>query len=130
VDNWKNIQIPKIVLGKKVLEKLCLCPFPTSRTNIPQTALVATLDTYDFLNTQVLFQFSLPEQASWVCQCDTNLVQKLELEFKAILGAPADLETWAKWLQSVVNNALGTVRNKTTFTKIARQFLLKWSFYR
>ena len=40
------------------------------------------------------------------------------------------LETWAEWLQSVVNIALASVSGTTTFTKAARQFLLKWSFYR
>ena len=72
------------------------------------------------------------------------LVQGLESEFKTILGAPADLETWSQWLQSVVNKALtglslGSEGNghgldaaarQRTFTKAARQFLLKWSFYR
>ena len=69
-------------------------------------------------------------QASWVCQCDASLVQNLETEFKTILEAPADLETWAQWLQSVVDTALATVTGATTFTRAARQFLLKWSFYR
>ena len=65
-----------------------------------------------------------------MCRCDTSFVLNLENEFKSILGAPADLETWAEWLQSVVNIALASVSGTTTFTKAARQFLLKWSFYR
>lgn len=74
-------------------------------------------------------------KASWVCQCDTSLVHNLENELKSILAAPADLETWAQWLQSVVNKALDTMakgqsQDATTFTKATRQFLLKWSFYR
>ena len=64
------------------------------------------------------------------CHCDTSFVLNLESEFKSILGAPADLETWAQWLQSVVNTALASVTGTSTFTKAARQFLLKWSFYR
>jgi len=79
------------------------------------------LNKVDFTNVQ--------EQASWVCRCDTSFVLNLENEFKSILGAPADLETWAEWLQSVVNIALASVSGTTTFTKAARQFLLKWSFY-
>ncbi len=35
------------------------------------------LNRVDFGNVQ--------EQASWVCQCDANMVQKLEGEFKATL---------------------------------------------
>ena len=69
-----------------------------------------------------------------MCQCEGNLVQSLETEFKNILGAPADLETWAQWLQSVVNKALSNSEADDgcgpTFTKAARQFLLNWSFYR
>ena len=81
---------------------------------------------------QTIFLLSTPLffQASWVCRCDTSFVLNLENEFKSILGAPADLETWAEWLQSVVNIALASVSGTTTFTKAARQFLLKWSFYR
>ena len=69
-------------------------------------------------------------QATFVCQCDTELVYKLDAEFKTILGAPADLETWAQWLQSVVNKILSPNKDKTTFLQPARQFLLNWSFYR
>ena len=70
-------------------------------------------------------------QAGWVClQCDPSLVSSLESEFKRILGAPADLETWAQWLQSAVNKALENVKAKETLVQAARQFLLNWSFYR
>ena len=65
-----------------------------------------------------------------MCRCDTSFVLNLESEFKSILGAPTDLETWAQWLQSVVNSGLSSVSGTTTFTKAARKFLLKWSFYR
>ena len=71
-------------------------------------------------------------QATWICQCDTNLVQNLDSEFKTILGAPADLETWAEWLQSVVNKVLipSSKESRETFVEPARQFLKNWSFYR
>ena len=57
-------------------------------------------------------------------------MNSLETEFKRILGAPADLETWAQWLQSAVNKALENVKEKEVLVKAARQFLLNWSFYR
>jgi len=74
---------------------------------------------------------NLQEQATWICQCDTNLVQNLDSEFKTILGAPADLETWAEWLQSVVNKVLipSSKESRETFVEPARQFLKNWSFY-
>ncbi len=50
--------------------------------------------------------------------------------FTAAKNFQADLETWAGWLQSVVDKALKPYENKPDFTKAARQFLLRWSFYR
>ena len=41
------------------------------------------LNRVDFGNVQ--------EQASWVCQCDANMVQKLEGEFKATLQEQVNL---------------------------------------
>ena len=59
-------------------------------------------------------------------------MQNLDSEFKTILGAPADLETWAEWLQSVVNKVLipSSSKDRETFVEPARQFLKNWSFYR
>jgi len=84
--------------------------------------MLSDLNKVDFANVQ--------DQAGWVClQCDQSLVSSLESEFKRILGAPTDLETWAQWLQSAVNKALENVKAKETLVQAARQFLLNWSFY-
>lgn len=64
-----------------------------------------------------------------MCECDTPTVQRLENEFKAALQQQNTLEEWAAWLRRVVDNALESYRNKTSFPSAARQFLLKWSFY-
>lgn len=69
------------------------------------------------------------EQASWICQCDTATVQRLENDFKAALQQQNTLEQWASWLQGVVDDALEEYRGKPSFVNAARQFLLKWSFY-
>jgi hypothetical protein len=69
-------------------------------------------------------------QASWVCQCDASLVQQLESDFKLTLQQQNSLEEWANWLKNVVNAVLKPFEGKPNFTKAARQFLLKWSFYR
>ncbi|XP_037029042.1 DNA-binding protein RFX2 isoform X3 [Bradysia coprophila] len=79
------------------------------------------LNRVDFHNVQ--------EQASWVCQCDTATVQRLENDFKAALQQQNSLEQWASWLRLVVDTALEEYQGKPTYTKAARQFLLKWSFY-
>ncbi|XP_053698660.1 DNA-binding protein RFX2 [Sabethes cyaneus] len=79
------------------------------------------LNRVDFRNVQ--------EQASWICQCDTATVQRLENDFKAALQQQNTLEQWAGWLRAVVDDALEEYRGKPTFVNAARQFLLKWSFY-
>lgn len=85
------------------------------------TQMLNDLNRVDFHNVQ--------EQASWVCQCDTATVQRLENEFKAALQQQHSLEQWASWLRQVVDQTLQEYRGKPSFVKAARQFLLKWSFY-
>uniref|UniRef100_A0A182KB92 RFX-type winged-helix domain-containing protein n=1 Tax=Anopheles christyi TaxID=43041 RepID=A0A182KB92_9DIPT len=83
--------------------------------------MLSDLNRVDFRNVQ--------EQASWICQCDTAIVQRLENDFKAALQQQNTLEQWAGWLQNVVDDALQEYRGKPSFVHAARQFLLKWSFY-
>ena len=73
---------------------------------------------------------SQKEQASWVCECEETLVARLEQDFKSTLQQQNSLEQWATWLESVVNTVLEPYGGGNQFTKAARQFLLKWSFYR
>ena len=72
----------------------------------------------------------LQEQASWVCQCEDSMVQQLEQDFKKTLQAQNSLEQWALWLEGVVKQVLQPHEGSPNFPKAARQFLLKWSFYR
>ncbi|XP_046424208.1 DNA-binding protein RFX2 isoform X3 [Neodiprion pinetum] len=83
--------------------------------------MLADLNRVDFHNVQ--------EQASWVCQCDYAVVQRLEADFKVTLQQQNSLEQWAVWLKGVVTQVLKPYEGKPTFAKAARQFLLKWSFY-
>ncbi|XP_011495622.1 PREDICTED: DNA-binding protein RFX2 [Ceratosolen solmsi marchali] len=83
--------------------------------------MLADLNRVDFHNVQ--------EQASWVCQCDYAVVQRLEADFKVTLQQQNSLEQWAVWLKGVVTQVLQPYEGKPTFAKAARQFLLKWSFY-
>lgn len=83
--------------------------------------MLSDLNRVDFHNVQ--------EQASWVCQCDAAVVQRLENEFKAALQQQNTLEQWAAWLRLVVDQSLEEYRGKPSYVKAARQFLLKWSFY-
>ncbi|XP_017778326.1 PREDICTED: transcription factor RFX3 isoform X1 [Nicrophorus vespilloides] len=72
---------------------------------------------------------SVREQASWVCQCDHDIVARFEADFKLTLQQQNSLEQWASWLKNVVKSALKPYEGKPSFSKAARQFLLKWSFY-
>eukprot|EP00095_Tigriopus_kingsejongensis_P012602 maker-scaffold531_size145796-snap-gene-0.20 protein:Tk12602 transcript:maker-scaffold531_size145796-snap-gene-0.20-mRNA-1 annotation:"transcription factor rfx3" len=72
---------------------------------------------------------NVQEQASWVCQCDADIVATLEKEFKETLQDQATLEKWTEWLSSIVDKTLGPKRDKPDFPKAARQFLLRWSYY-
>ncbi|KAK3871510.1 hypothetical protein Pcinc_023352 [Petrolisthes cinctipes] len=83
--------------------------------------MLADLNRVDFHNVQ--------EQASWVCQCDVGMVDRLEEDFKATLQQQNSLEQWADWLRTVVTRVLRPHEGKADFPKHARQFLLKWSFY-
>ncbi|MCL4126244.1 UNVERIFIED_CONTAM: hypothetical protein GTU68_015656 [Idotea baltica] len=85
------------------------------------TQMLSDLNRVDFHNVQ--------EQASWVCQCDVGLVERLEEDFKATLQQQNSLEQWAEWLQTVVDQTLVPQEGNPDFSKHARQFLLKWSFY-
>eukprot|EP00731_Ephydatia_muelleri_P018936 Em0011g976a len=83
--------------------------------------MLADLNRVDFANVQ--------EQASWVCECDESLVEKLEHDFKTALQQQKSLEQWAHWLEEVVDTILRPFIGGPDFAKAAKQFLLKWSFY-
>ncbi|XP_063657133.1 DNA-binding protein RFX2 isoform X4 [Pan troglodytes] len=84
--------------------------------------MLSDLNRVDFANVQ--------EQASWVCQCEESVVQRLEQDFKLTLQQQSSLDQWASWLDSVVTQVLKQHAGSPSFPKAARQFLLKWSFYR
>ncbi|TRY98426.1 hypothetical protein DNTS_017970 [Danionella cerebrum] len=83
--------------------------------------MLSDLNRVDFANVQ--------EQASWVCQCDESVVQRLEQDFKVTLQQQSSLDQWAAWLDNVVNQVLKPYDGSLSFPRAARQFLLKWSFY-
>ncbi|XP_061739537.1 DNA-binding protein RFX2 isoform X4 [Nerophis ophidion] len=83
--------------------------------------MLSDLNRVDFANVQ--------EQASWVCQCDESVVQRLEQDFKVTLQQQSSLDQWATWLDNVVSQVLKPHQGSPSFPKAARQFLLKWSFY-
>ena len=79
------------------------------------------LNRVDFGNVQ--------EQAYWVCQCEEGIVSQIERDFKQTLQRKTSLEDWSVWLDNVVTHALKAFEG-AEFSEAARQFLLKWSFYR
>uniref|UniRef100_A0A665T219 MHC class II regulatory factor RFX1-like n=1 Tax=Echeneis naucrates TaxID=173247 RepID=A0A665T219_ECHNA len=84
--------------------------------------MLSDLNRVDFSNVQ--------EQASWVCQCDDRVVQRLEQDFKMTLQQQNSLEQWATWLDGVVSQVLKPYEhNPVALPKAAKVFLLNWSFY-
>ena len=67
----------------------------------------------------------LQEQASWVCGCDPATVTRLEESFKNTLQQQGSLETWASWLEGVVDSLLSTQLTQENYIRSARQFLLR-----
>jgi regulatory factor X 1/2/3 len=115
--------------------------------NPPQiTQMLADLNRVDFHNIQEqvrhnkkkkkivirLTHFCRLFQGAWVCRCDPELVAWLENDFKITLHNQATLEQWVQWLERVVDRVIKPFENGSTqeFVRVARQFLLKWSFYR
>ncbi|XP_068177488.1 MHC class II regulatory factor RFX1-like isoform X2 [Antennarius striatus] len=84
--------------------------------------MLSDLNRVDFTNVQ--------EQASWVCQCEDRVVQRLEQDFKVTLQQQNSLEQWASWLDGVVSQALKPCdHDPASLPKAAKVFLLNWSFY-
>ena len=72
----------------------------------------------------------LQDQASWACEYDEVMVMLLEQNLRATLQQPQTIEQWAIRLRDVVNTVLKPCDDENKFVKVARKFLLKWSFYR
>ncbi|XP_029006647.1 MHC class II regulatory factor RFX1 [Betta splendens] len=84
--------------------------------------MLSDLNRVDFTNVQ--------EQASWVCQCEDLVIQRLEQDFKMTLQQQSSLEQWAAWLDGVVTQVLKPYEhNPVALPKAAKVFLLNWSFY-
>ncbi|KAI8821142.1 RFX DNA-binding domain-containing protein [Fimicolochytrium jonesii] len=72
------------------------------------------------------------DQASWVCECrKQDVVQLMELDFRALLSSGSSLQHWTTWLETCVNRFLAPSLSldPTRYVYVARQFLLKWAFF-
>jgi hypothetical protein len=76
------------------------------------------------------YQRLLCIQTTQVCGCDRAVVSSIEKDFKEALSNQNSLEQWAVWLELVVDRSLAAVGHAGDYGDAARQFLLKWSFYR
>ncbi|XP_054168340.1 DNA-binding protein RFX2-like isoform X2 [Oppia nitens] len=78
--------------------------------------MINDLNRVDFKNVQ--------EQASWVCQCDDELVEQIEQSFKALLQESNPFDKWGVWCEQILDLCLtdDDVRSAT-------QFFFKWGFY-
>ena len=64
------------------------------------------------------------EQASWVCQCEDQVVEQIEQSFKQLLQELNPFDKWGHWCEQVLDMCLqdNDVRSST-------QFFFKWGFY-
>jgi regulatory factor X 1/2/3 len=71
------------------------------------------------------------EQAKWACECDDSMILKFENEFKESLKNHNswNLDKWMTWLEDdVANYYLKQYEGTKFYGKMAKKFLLKWSF--
>lgn len=79
--------------------------------------MINDLNRVDFKNVQ--------EQASWVCNCDDELVEHIEHSFKSLLQQENPFDRWGIWCDQVLDTCLNDVAD----VKSAKQFFFKWGFY-
>jgi regulatory factor X 1/2/3 len=71
------------------------------------------------------------EQAKWACECDEQMITKFENDFKESLKNHGtwNLDKWMTWLEDdVANYYLKQFEGTEQYAKMAKKFLLKWSF--
>ena len=79
--------------------------------------MINDLNRVDFKNVQ--------EQASWICDCDDDLVEHIEHSFKALLQQDNPFDRWGIWCDQVLDTCLANIDD----IKSAKQFFFKWEFY-
>lgn len=92
--------------------------------------MISDLNRVDFRNIQ--------EQASWVANCDDQLIEEIESSFKALLQEENPFDRWGSWCLQVLETCLqeeagdsstGNVTSVERVTRGATQFFFKWGFY-
>lgn len=78
--------------------------------------MITDLNRVDFKNVQ--------EQASWVCQCDDEIVDQIEMSFKELLQQENPFDRWGTWCEQILDSCL-----QDNEVKSATQFFFKWGFY-
>ncbi|CAG9761237.1 unnamed protein product [Ceutorhynchus assimilis] len=69
------------------------------------------------------------KQAAWFFGCHDEIISRFENEFKLNLQKQSSLEDWTCWLESVTKSALKPYEGLPTFSKRARELVIKWSFF-
>lgn len=78
--------------------------------------------------TKVDFSY-IKEQAKWTCDCDEAMINRFEREFKESLSNyTSTMDNWITWLDTSVTIYLQQFESTERYAKMAKQFLLKWSF--
>lgn len=78
--------------------------------------MITDLNRVDFKNVQ--------EQASWVCQCDDEVIEQIEQSFKQLLQQDNPFDRWGVWCEQILDSCL-----QENDARTATQFFFKWGFY-
>jgi len=133
----KQTQVPDELLNLKVAAVSAFSQTLRRYTSLNHLAQAAraVLNNVQQLN-QMLTDFNrvdfnnIQDQASWTTECDSSLVNEIQENFKIALAESRTLEQWADWLENVVlSKVLEKAKEPEQVSKIARKFLLNWSFY-
>ncbi|RKP02348.1 hypothetical protein CXG81DRAFT_10930 [Caulochytrium protostelioides] len=78
-----------------------------------------------------LLTFSeLLDQAAWVCECRARDIHPiLDTEVRHLLATGNQIEQWGAWVEGVANRFLDEGLEPQRYIYVARQVLLKWTYY-
>ncbi|ULU03809.1 hypothetical protein L3Y34_016939 [Caenorhabditis briggsae] len=82
----------------------------------------------DYIKVDIM---AVHQQAGWICNCDSVMVQHVNNAFKENLQKMKPMSVWAEWLESIVDQVLAKYHDKPSnmVSNVGKQFLLNWSFY-
>ena len=72
---------------------------------------------------------SIREQSGWVCQFQENILELCHTHILTHFQTSQHLEDWTQWLEGIVTHCVSTDLEPSKFSFLARQVLMKGSYY-